>query len=536
MSAAASRSGPERGRAPGRDGIGVASRISSVRDVRDRPSQGTTLKPEFEYELLCMFARNEQSALITVPTLAVISVFALLFWAPNHLEALGWCALVIATKFFMTATCSGILDTPRSNLIVGPVKRRLIFIEFASGISWAGLATVGGTTGDAASHVFVLAALIVLLAVRMTFASTVMPILLAGTLPMTAAVVGRLALQWHPFYFAMAFMAVGLQIYILVLARDLYATALAMLEYRAEKDSLIAELEAEKSISDDARHRAEAANIAKSRFLATMSHELRTPLNAILGFSEVMQTEMLGPIDNPQYKEYIGNIRSSGQHLLQIISEILDLTRIEAGRYELSEAPVRITDVAAECCRLLQLRAESKGLTLEVIAESGLPQLWVDERAVRQIALNLLSNAIKFTPRGGRVQILIDRDDLKGQRLAVCDNGPGIPEDELPKVLQPFGQGSLAYQTAEGGTGLGLSIVKSLVDLHGGVFTLASELRKGTTATVCFPAARVLEQMAPLQPLGQERHKQPPVPPPGRYAPASRAPRPARLPRLGRSA
>ena len=155
------------------------------------------------------------------------------------------------------------------------------------------------------------------------------------------------------------------------LAKGLNSTALAMLEFRAEKDALIAEIEEEKSISDEARRRAEAANIAKSRFLATMSHELRTPLNAILGFSEVMKCELLGPMQNENYKEYAGNIHDSGRHLLQLINEILDLSRIEAGRYELHEEPVRLTDIVEDCLRLLMLRAESKGLQVVLEFRQG---------------------------------------------------------------------------------------------------------------------------------------------------------------------
>ena len=137
-----------------------------------------------------------------------------------------------------------------------------------------------------------------------------------------------------------------------------------MIEYRAEKDALIAELEEQKSVSDEARRRAETANTAKSRFLATMSHELRTPLNAILGFSEVMKAEMFGPLENPKYSEYAGNILDSGKHLLHLINEILDLTRIESGRYELHEEPVRLADITDECHRLLKLRAEGKGIEI----------------------------------------------------------------------------------------------------------------------------------------------------------------------------
>jgi two-component system cell cycle sensor histidine kinase PleC len=265
-----------------------------------------------------------------------------------------------------------------------------------------------------------------------------------------------------------------------------------MLEFRAEKDALIAEIEGEKAISDEARRRAEAASVAKSRFLATMSHELRTPLNAILGFSEVMKGELLGPIRNGSYREYAANIHDSGRHLLQLINEVLDLSRIEAGRYELHEAPVMLAGVVEDCLRLLTLRAESKGLTVSLVAGKGLGPLWADERAVRQICLNLLSNALKFTPRGGEITVTVGATPEGGQMLVVKDTGPGIPKEEMPRVLQAFGQGSLAQQTAEGGTGLGLPIVQSLVRLHGGAFKLRSVLRKGTEAIVTLPRSRVL--------------------------------------------
>src|SRR5690606_14946701 len=211
------------------------------------------------------------------------------------------------------------------------------------------------------SNVFVFASLVVVLAIRMTFASTVTPILYVGTIPMTVAVITRFAVVGDALYVALAAMAVGVHVYLLVLAKGLKRTALAMLELRAEKDDLIARLEEAKAVSDEARRRAEAANAAKSRFLATMSHELRTPLNAILGFSEVMKSEVMGPLASPAYKEYAANIHQSGTHLLKLINEILDLSRIEAGRYDLNEQSVRIVDIVDDCHRLLKLRAESKG-------------------------------------------------------------------------------------------------------------------------------------------------------------------------------
>jgi two-component system cell cycle sensor histidine kinase PleC len=278
------------------------------------------------------------------------------------------------------------------------------------------------------------------------------------------------------------------------------------LEARAQLDALVGELEQAKAKSDEAARRAEAANLAKSRFLAQMSHELRTPLNAVLGFSEVMKNEILGPHSVPTYKEYAGDIHTSGEHLLNLINEVLDLSRIEAGRYELNEEPVSLALIAEDCLHLVKLRATNRDITLHELFEANLPRLWADERAVRQICLNLLSNAIKFTPQGGEVWLKVGWTASGGQYLSVRDTGAGIPEEEIPVVLSSFGQGSNAIKTAEQGAGLGLPIVKGLIDLHGGGFTLRSKLREGTEVIVTFPASRVMaalppvENGAPLQP------------------------------------
>jgi two-component system cell cycle sensor histidine kinase PleC len=484
-----------------------------IKEAREKLVLGTGIKPEFEHELLSMFVRNELGAAVTMPALSIIFSLASMFWAPLH-QALFWLLLVIAAKVLLLECCRRFLSTPKAEVDLWVWKRRFIFCELLNGVTWAGFALVGVFgNADAASsvifsaNVFIFATLIVVLAIRMTFASTVIPILYAGTIPMTIAVVARLCTLQEPFYYALASMAAGVHVYFIFLARGLNSTALAMLEFRAEKDALIAELEEEKSISDEARRRAETANIAKSRFLATMSHELRTPLNAIMGFSEVMKTEILGPMQNPTYRDYAGNIYDSGKHLLNLINEILDLSRIEAGRYDLHEEPIRVTDIVEDCQRLLKLRAESKGLAMVEAFDPQLPQIWADPRAVRQICLNLMSNALKFTPRGGRITLTIANTDDGGQMFSVRDTGPGIPKEEIPKVLQAFGQGSLAHQTAEGGTGLGLPIVQNLIELHGGHFELRSELRKGTEALVFFPRKRVLASLPPLQPLGQERHR-----------------------------
>jgi two-component system cell cycle sensor histidine kinase PleC len=320
----------------------------------------------------------------------------------------------------------------------------------------------------------------------------------ASTVPVTAAVAINFAIRGDLHNYILAIMAVTAQGYFLLLAYRLYSSALATLQARAEKDMLIGELEQAKAISDEARGRAEAANISKSRFLAQMSHELRTPLNAILGFSEVMKSEIFGPHSVPSYKEYSNDIHTSGQHLLGLINEILDLSRIEAGRYELNEESVPLELVVEDCHHLVKLRAKNRNITIHELFEQDLPRVWADERAIRQICLNLLSNAIKFTPQGGEIWIKVGWTASGGQYFSVKDTGPGIPEDEIPVVLASFGQGSNAIKSAEQGAGLGLPIAKSLVDLHGGTFTLKSKLRVGTEVIIALPPERVMSALAPL--------------------------------------
>lgn len=498
-----------------------------LRSFRDRLTHGTTHKPEFEYELLTMFARNETSAPFAMPALCFIFYIASMFWS-SFIEATMWIAIVSIARVYMLDQCRRLLSIPRAEVNVGQWRRHFVRIELINGFALAAFALIGismtppvhSSPATFSSHVFIFATLMVVLAIRMTFSSTLPKVFLAGTVPMTLAVAGRLFMLGDPFYFALASMAVGIHVFFVYLARGLHSTALAMVEYRAEKDNLISELEEASAISDEARRRAEAANKAKSRFLATMSHELRTPLNAIMGFSEVMEKEILGPIGSDTYREYAGNIYTSGNHLLCIINEILDLSRIEAGRYDLHEETIRLTDIAEDCERLIKIKADAKALQIVEDFAPDLPHVWADPRAMRQICLNLLSNALKFTPRGGRITLTVGHTSDGGQFITVTDTGPGIPKEEIPRVLQAFGQGSLAHESAEGGTGLGLPIVQNLIHLHGGTFDLQSELRKGTEVTVTLPRQRVLQIITPLQPLGQERHRDP--------AP----PRPARQPRM----
>ncbi len=235
--------------------------------------------------------------------------------------------------------------------------------------------------------------------------------------------------------------------------------------------------------------RAEGANQAKSEFLANMSHELRTPLNAINGFSEIMIAEMYGPLGDARYKSYAQDILNSGQHLLALISDILDMSKIEAGKMSLRFEPLSLEEVAEDALRLVRDRAESAGLALRLDFDD-LPEVEADYRAVKQVLLNLLSNAVKFTPRGGRITVRAElRDDPMGQRvrISVQDTGIGITPDNLARLARPFEQIESQHAKTQQGTGLGLALTKALVEMHGGLLDLRSAPGQGTSATFSLP-------------------------------------------------
>jgi len=241
-----------------------------------------------------------------------------------------------------------------------------------------------------------------------------------------------------------------------------------------------------------ALEKASAANTAKSTFLASVSHELRTPLNAIIGFSDLMLTQRLGPLGNPRYVEYIGDIHRSGLQLLALIDDLLDLTRIDAGKMTLSEREISLPLLIADARLTVELQAKKSDVEILIDLPAGLPNVCGDERRIMQIVLNLLSNAIKFTPRGGTVTVRTSRS-ANGLSLEFHDTGIGIAESDMQRVLERFDQVDSMVSQKHKGFGLGLPIVKHLIELHGGSLSIESGLGVGTTVSVLFPAHRVIE-------------------------------------------
>ncbi|QXX73615.1 HAMP domain-containing sensor histidine kinase [Methylovirgula sp. HY1] len=491
----------ERGRGVDPKTVAERRRLAArVREAREKLTSAGSGHRAFDVELLQLFAQSQRNATFSFVILAITAAVVATAWVPQT-SLLLWLSLELATLLVAHLLAARFSSLDPATIDVARWRSQFIIAEIIQGIVWAQIVGFIAQTTDPDAKTFVLVLLLLVAAINATITASIPVAVYAGLAPMTIAIVAYL---WPTSLvdreLPLAALALGTLLYSALLAKKLYARSLDTLAIQAEKDELIAELEQAKINSDVARRRAEEANLAKSRFLATMSHELRTPLNAILGFSEVMKTELFGAHKVSSYKEYSSDIHSSGQHLLALINEILDLSRVEAGRYELRAEPITLRNVMEESRHLLALRAKKREIQIHESVEPDLPRIWADERAVRQVALNLLSNAIKFTPPGGSVTIKVGWTTAGGQYFSVKDTGPGIPEEEIPIVMSSFGRGTLAQKNAEEGSGLGLPIVKGLIELHGGTFTLKSKVREGTEVIVVFPPERVMNALPRLDP------------------------------------
>jgi signal transduction histidine kinase len=331
--------------------------------------------------------------------------------------------------------------------------------------------------------------MLLVIAVSSMLAASLPIAALAATAPVTAAIALNFALGGTFDNCALAVLAVAAEGYFALLAHRLHSTTLATLEARAEKDALIGELEQAKAISDEARHRAESANVAKSRFLAQMSHELRTPLNAIIGFSEVMIGERFGALGNERYREYMKDIRASGERVIAIVNDLLDLSRIETGKLDLAFTNQNLNELVESCVAVLQPQANRERIIIRTSLAHMLPPVIADARALRQIALNLIGNSIHLANAGGQVIVSTALSDFGEVVLRVRDTGHGLNDNEVAAALQPF-RTAAPSDRAES-SAVSLSLTKALVEANRAKFQIKTGGRSGTLIEIVFPHAVV---------------------------------------------
>ncbi len=460
-------------------GFGAARRL--------RPAR---MSPESRIAQLRALAEPQSSIPIAFPLMT--AAFACSFAAEvDWWRLAAWTSLMTAIHLIAYFNAIKFLSSDIDPADAERWSRRFETQSLAFGIAFSSTLYLFWVPGDVVYQTYLIAGVTVALAPVTLVTIAYFPVLYRTVIPIGIAVAIRFAIYGDLFHF-MAMIVLGLFMTLLVhLASVVNDAMLRAINLQTDKNALIEQLFRAKRESDVARARAEEANRAKSSFLANMSHELRTPLNAIIGFSEVMASEIFGGHAKPIYKEYSNDINRSGQHLLGLINDILDLSRIEAGRFEIVEEEVDIVHLAHDCQRLLEIRAQAQRVTVLEDFQTDLPILTADARAMRQTWINLLTNAIKFSPPNTTVTMIARLDPSGDLRFGVHDRGPGIAESEIDKVMEAFAQGAAGIAQPGKGSGLGLSIVKGLLAIHGGSFELKSTLGEGTQAEAVFPAARL---------------------------------------------
>jgi two-component system cell cycle sensor histidine kinase PleC len=364
---------------------------------------------------------------------------------------------------------------------------RFFFFLIAVSIAWGMLPWFLWEPGLLINHLFVAAVMLAIIAASTVIRINHSDLLLAALLPVSGLTIARFALGGEvDGYVAAAIMFLySVQMYYdgRRLTRRLGEDA----RLRFQVEDLARELEETRDEALRKRFEAETANASKTAFLANMSHELRTPLNAILGFSEIIAQECFGPTGSPRYKEYAGDIHSSGAHLLSLINDLLDVAKIEAGKMDIDPTPLEVRKTLEGALKIMTPKAREKHQELIIDVEPETPPLYADERALKQILINLVSNACKFTPEGGRIAVVASKAPGGAFQIMVEDNGPGIPREKLDRIFTPFNQVDNRYDRQAGGTGLGLALVRGLSELHGGRAWIESEYGSGCKVFVVLP-------------------------------------------------
>jgi two-component system cell cycle sensor histidine kinase PleC len=362
-------------------------------------------------------------------------------------------------------------------------------------MAWGAMAFLAWLPGNPVNQILVIMNMAIVSYAAVFSRSMQFRLLIAGLATQSGLTLLRLVTAGEPVPHVMAPMIFGYTIYLVLMGRAASRQMSAMITARIANEDLAAALRIARDDALRKRYEAETANASKTAFLANMSHELRTPLNAILGFSDIIAHQSMGHGEMERYADYASDIHSSGVHLLSLINDMLDVAKIESGRMEIEPRWVDPLAVAQNVVRLVEPHAEQKHQTLEIASAQDMPLVLADERALRQMLLNLLSNAVKFSPQEGKIIISCTACSDGGLEIAVRDNGPGIPEEKLERVLEPFSQIDNRFDREAGGTGLGLALVNGLARLHGGRIALANNPDAGLTASIYLPSTMSRDAM-----------------------------------------
>jgi two-component system cell cycle sensor histidine kinase PleC len=406
-----------------------------------------------------------------------------------------WAALTIATWSIALWTLRRFRNDPARRQRVRQWTMSICITLFTATAAFASVAAFFWKRDDRLNNVLLYVLISAGLACAGAQSAPSRPVAASNLAPYIAVFLYlSLAHETFPWNVGIAFLQLCYCVLVLQYCRAVWQLTRDMLLLREEKRSLIAQLQSALASATTACEQAEAASRAKSDFLANMSHELRTPLNAVIGFSEVIKERLFGPNAVNRYAEYAADIHASGRHLLGLINDVLDLSKIEAGKFELHETSFELTAEAREAIRFVEPQAQKKGVRLVVDVASPVT-ITADAQAIRQIVVNLLANAVKFTSKGGTVSLRIGSLPSGRISIAVCDTGIGIRQEDIARVLESFSQGRHdVITTDERGTGLGLAIVKGLTEAHGGAIQIQSEVGSGTTVSIELPASRVIAQ------------------------------------------
>jgi two-component system cell cycle sensor histidine kinase PleC len=465
-----------------------------VTQTVNRTTAETARAPSPEAELRVHHLETSARYLFTnlLPLPLVIAGFAILLGQWHAAAPLATWAIATAATWLVTIGAIRLfLKDPRRTEHTTRWVVTICIAVFVSSVTFAGVSVLFWVDGERLNNILLYCVVAAGLACAGAQSAPSAPVCVANLTPY-AAVFLYISLAHEPFPInvGVAFLQVCYIVLVALYARSVWLLSDDMLRLRIEKRELIDRLRQTLVEATHAKSKAEEASTAKSEFLANMSHELRTPLNAILGFSEIIKDRTFGDGALDRYAEYGGHIHFSGKHLLGLIGDILDLSKIEAGKRELDKIDIDLAQLARDALHFVEPQAARKRLSL--ILEAHAPAVvCADERALRQIVANLLSNAVKFTPENGRITLRVACDEQGRVTLAVSDTGIGIRPEDMKKVLESFGQARHDVTNAdERGTGLGLPIVKGLVELHGGTLSIDSQPGEGTTVVVTLPAER----------------------------------------------